>query len=226
MSTGPDPAPGTAPWWRRAEGGERFGPVLALLIASLIVGAVLPARLSSLAVAVLGIALWLAVARVARVSGELRRAGVVAFCLVVAVSGVATVTDSDRMRGLADLVLAAGVAGVAVVIARALMRERVVTLSTVSGVLSLYLLLGLFFAQVYIGMSDFDSGAFIAAGPLDRFDLLYFSFIALTTVGFGDITPAIDLARAFAATEAVLGQLFLVTIVARVVSLIGQTRAG
>lgn len=216
---------GASPWWRRAE-GARFGPVLALLVASLIVGAVLPTRLSALAVSALGIALWLAVARATGAGTAVRRSGVAGFLLVAAVAGGAAATDSDRVRGVADLVLAAAVAGVAVVITRTLVRERIVTLSTVAGVLSLYLLIGLFFAQIYTGIHDFAPDAFVAAAALSRFDLLYFSFIALTTVGFGDITPAMDLTKAFAATEAVLGQLFLVTVVARVVSLIGQQRAS
>ena len=221
MSTASGVAPG---WWRRP-GRDRFGPVLALFVASLVVGAVLPRRLSSLAVAILGVALWLAVARAAAVGRRLRIAGILAFCGVSMVAAVATATDSDRVRGLVNLILAGAVAGLAIVIVRALVGERVVTISTVAGVLSLYLLLGLFFAQAYVGISDFSPDAFTATTmPLGRFDLLYFSFIALTTVGFGDITPAIDLTRALSATEAVLGQLFLVTVVARVVSLMGQAR--
>jgi hypothetical protein len=218
MSTESGAAP---PRWRRSD-GDHFGPVLAILIATLAVGAALPTRLASLAVAALGVALWIAVARAAEVRRQARLAGMVAFGVVVVGAIVAAATNSDLVQGLIDFVLAAAVAALAVVIGRALIRESVVTLSTVAGVLSLYLLIGLFFAQAYIGVFHLDDGAFIAVAPLGRFDLLYFSFIALTTVGFGDITPAIDLTRALAATEAVLGQLFLVTIVARVVSLIGQ----
>lgn len=212
-----------SPWWRHA-GDDRFGPVLALLVASLVVGAVLPSRLSALSVAALGILLWLAVARAAGLSVRARRTGLVWFVSVSLVAGGAAATDSNGLRAAADLVLAAGAAALAVVITRTLLRERVVTISTVAGVLCLYLLIGVFFAQVYMGVADLSDDAFSAAVPLGRFALLYFSFISLTTVGFGDITPAMDLTRALAATEAVLGQLFLVTVVARVVALMGQAR--
>lgn len=215
---------GTAPpWWRR--GGEhRFGPVLALLVASLVVGAVLPSRLSAVSVAALGVLIWIAVAHASGLTASARRVGLTWFVAVSVVAGVAAATDSTRVRAAADLVLAAGAAALAVVITRTLLRERVVTISTVAGVLCLYLLIGVFFAQVYMGVADLSGDAFSAAVPLGRFALLYFSFISLTTVGFGDITPAMDLTRALAATEAVLGQLFLVTVVARVVALMGQAR--
>ncbi len=55
-------------------------------------------------------------------------------------------------------------------------------------------------------------------------DYLYFSFITLTTVGFGDLTPRTDLGRALTVIEAVLGQLYLVSAVALVVGNIGRRR--
>ena len=54
---------------------------------------------------------------------------------------------------------------------------------------------------------------------------MYFSFITLTTVGYGDLTPYTDVARTAAVCEAVLGQVFLVTAVARIVSLLGSSRS-
>ena len=55
-------------------------------------------------------------------------------------------------------------------------------------------------------------------------DHLYFSFVSLTTVGYGDLTPISDLGRMIAVSEALIGQLFLVTVVALVVGNIGRTR--
>ena len=76
-----------APRWRQRAEGARFGPVLALLVASLIVGAVLPTRLSALAVSALGIALWLAVARATEAAAATRRSGVAGFLVVAAAAG-------------------------------------------------------------------------------------------------------------------------------------------
>ena len=53
---------------------------------------------------------------------------------------------------------------------------------------------------------------------------MYFSFVVLTTLGFGDLTPATDGGKAMVAFEALLGQLFLVTVVSRLVSLYTGTK--
>ena len=55
-------------------------------------------------------------------------------------------------------------------------------------------------------------------------DYSYFSFVTLTTLGYGDLVPRSDIARTLAVFEAILGQVFLVTAVARIVSLIGSER--
>jgi voltage-gated potassium channel Kch len=55
-------------------------------------------------------------------------------------------------------------------------------------------------------------------------DFLYFSYVTLTTVGYGDLTAAGDLGRMLAVTEALLGQLYLVTVVALVIGNIGRER--
>ena len=107
-----------------------------------------------------------------------------------------------------------------------MLSEKTVTLSTVAGVLCLYLLLGLMFAQLYQAALELSDDAFNYAEPVTRFDLVYFSFVTQTTVGFGDIVPAINSTRALAAAEAVVGQLFLVTVVARVISMLGHERAA
>ena len=68
-------------------------------------------------------------------------------------------------------------------------------------------------------------GPFYAQTASERsVDHLYFSFVTLTTVGYGDLTPIADLGRMIAVSEALIGQLFLVTVVALVVGNIGRTR--
>ena len=91
-------------------------------------------------------------------------------------------------------------------------------------------LLGLVFAELFIAAAQI--------GPMQPFvdqiadpsrsDLIYLSYITLTTVGFGDLTPRSGVARTLIITEALIGQIFLVTAVARVVSLFGsnQTKAS
>jgi hypothetical protein len=91
----------------------------------------------------------------------------------------------------------------------------------ISGAIVLYLLLGLIAAFAYSALSLLDSGAFskLPTGEGDVYDWLYFSFVTLTTVGYGDITPLSRGARALAMLEALVGQLFPAIIIARFVSL-------
>ena len=56
-------------------------------------------------------------------------------------------------------------------------------------------------------------------------NLLYFSFVTITTVGYGDFTAATDLGRSLAITEALIGQIYLVTVVAAIVGGLGARRA-
>jgi hypothetical protein len=93
-----------------------------------------------------------------------------------------------------------------------------VNVATVLAVLCVYLLFALFFADVhqfFAALShDYLSGT---TDPPTPSDLLYFSVITLSTVGFGDVTPASQVARAVTVVEALLGQLYLVSVVAGVV---------
>jgi hypothetical protein len=103
--------------------------------------------------------------------------------------------------------------------------HRRVSGQTVSGALCAYLLLGVTFAMLYGAAAGADPEVMrgVSAGrvPDLRYftDLLYFSFITLATVGYGDIVPVGGPARGLAVLEALLGQLFLVAVVARLVGM-------
>ena len=86
------------------------------------------------------------------------------------------------------------------------------------GVLCIYLMFALFFAELHQLFATF-SRTTSTARRIRRHpsDLLYFSVITLATVGFGDITPASEVARAVTVVEALTGQLYLVSVVAGVV---------
>jgi hypothetical protein len=106
-----------------------------------------------------------------------------------------------------------------VVIAMSLVRRRVVDIHTVMGALCIYVLLGMLWAFGFGAIGAFDSGHFFAeSATANVADYLYFSFVTLTTVGYGDLTAASGLGRAIAVVEALTGQLYLVTVVALVVS--------
>jgi hypothetical protein len=91
------------------------------------------------------------------------------------------------------------------------------------GVLCVYLLLGSAFAYAYGVVSAIENGSFFAqiSGP-EQSDFLYFSFATITTTGFGDLTAATDVGRSLAVTEALVGQIYLVTVVALIVGNLGR----
>ncbi len=112
-----------------------------------------------------------------------------------------------------------------IIIASRIIRHETITLRTVAGALCLYLLIGLFFATVYGLLSQVqDGGFFVQTDHPDSTDFIYFSFITLTTTGYGDFTAAYPLGRMLAVTEALFGQLYLVSAVALLIANIGRSR--
>ena len=94
----------------------------------------------------------------------------------------------------------------------------------VFGAIVLYLLIGLIAAFAYSALYGINPGAFskLPSGEGGIRDWLYFSFVTLTTLGYGDITPIGPTARAIAMLEALVGQLYPAIIIARFVSLPGN----
>ena len=91
---------------------------------------------------------------------------------------------------------------------------------TILGATCAYILFGLLFAFVYLALGELRDAPFFAQpGPHEASEYLYFSFVALTTLGFGDLSPAVGLPQALTVLEALLGSVFLVTLVARLVTL-------
>jgi hypothetical protein len=148
-----------------------------------------------------------------------RQAISIAVCVLLA--PIVLVTNSESVIGLTYLLPAALLvtATLPVTLSRVLRHERV-THETVLGALSTYVLVGLLFAFAYLALDSVRDAPFFAqAGPHQESEYLYFSFVTLTTLGFGDLSPAVGLPQALTALEALLGQVFLVTLVARLVTL-------
>jgi hypothetical protein len=132
---------------------------------------------------------------------------------------IADVTESDGILFVLNALL---VGAAPVVIARSLLRRNVVDIHTVMGALCIYVLLGMLFAFVFGAIGAFSSGPFFAEQASQTVaDYLYFSFVTLCTVGYGDLTAREGLGRAIAVIEMLSGQLYLVTVVALVVSRMG-----
>ena len=98
-------------------------------------------------------------------------------------------------------------------------RARSIDGEHVYAALSAYLLAGVFFGNFYWTLEQIWPGTFAFAGGFSPNSAIYFSFVTLATLGYGDIVPRSDVARGLAIVEGVGGQLFLAVLIARLVSL-------
>ncbi len=151
-------------------------------------------------------------------------AGVAAALLGVAI--VAVLTGDAAGNQMLALVIAAGfVVAASLAIVRRLRSQSAVTMPTVMGALCVYLFIGFFFAVVYTGVDLVEDAAFFAqVDAPGGVEFVSFSFITQATVGYGDLSPDTDFGRMLAVTQALLGQVYLVTIVAALVSNLGRVR--
>lgn len=123
-----------------------------------------------------------------------------------------TAITTGLLVGVAPLVIAGG-------LVRDMRATHEVTGEALPGVLSIYLLAGMFFSFVFAAIATIgDTPFFEQIADADRSDYLYFSYTTLTTTGFGDFTAATEPGRTVAVVEALAGQIYLVTIVALIVS--------
>jgi hypothetical protein len=104
-------------------------------------------------------------------------------------------------------------------------RDTTVSAQSVMAALCVYIVFGLFFARLAPAVSAVVGQPYFAGvKTADESDYVYFSFITLTTVGYGDLAPMLHVGRALAVLEAVMGQLYLVTVVALIVSDVASRR--
>jgi hypothetical protein len=210
-------------WLERVN--DRFGVVLVMLVATFML---LAAGFTSdwmlpVTVALLG-GTFLAVLAAARVHMRVQRLArlFVGLCVVGALASLPGVGTWARVSVAVLCGLLA--AACPVIIARSIMRRGVVDVRTVLGALCIYVLLGLFFAFVYTVIGLAAGRFFVQQASARSSDYVYFSYVTLTTVGYGDLTSADGVGRAFAIFEALNGQIYLVTVVAVLVSNLSPAR--
>jgi Ion channel len=197
---------------------DGYGTLLLLIVASILLVAV------ASDVNDLTRVLWLALTGgsllvALRASGARSRvlaAGAVLVGAVLLISPVMHVFGGKAPAAVFDNAAAALLlVGAAVASGRRLARHPVIAISTVLGAVCLYLLVGMFFGALFALLGDLEGGNFFASATgTTTIDYLYFSFSTMTTVGDGTLTPQGNLERMLAVSEAVAGQLYLVTVIA------------
>jgi hypothetical protein len=214
---------------QRHSSGYQYGYVLGLLALTFIVMAAGPPDGWTRIITVLLQGLTLCAALLAsRVGLRLFRiAAVVSGLSLIAAIGSVVIDNGRNPSGVFYLLNVLLVATVPWIIARALWKRKVVDVRTVLGAVCIYVLLGMLYAFLYAAINALSSGPFfVQTSNATTQDFLYFSYITQTTVGYGDFTARGDLGRALAVLEAMGGQLYLVTVVAVLVSRLSSLGMG
>jgi hypothetical protein len=143
----------------------------------------------------------------------------------VALAAVDLIWGGSTLTAVLGIVSGVLVVATVAVIALSVIEQGEINRQSITGAICVYLLLGMVFLFVYNAVAAIGSGPFFHQG-IDgtRALRLYFSYVTLATLGYGDYTPAGNLGHALAVVEALLGQLYLVTVVALFVARLAPAR--
>jgi hypothetical protein len=209
-------------WGQFAERvGNAFGLVLLLIIVAYVLGSLVPYRgwTAVLTTAVAASAAVIALGSAGARRWAVRSAGLLAFASVM-LAVLAAILDEPQLLGSSAIVQVLLLLVAAGAVLRAVVTAPEVDFRTILGALSVYMTFGLLFTFLYAFLDKIQDGAFFANGAAaSGGDTLFFSFTTLTTTGYGNLVPAAQPGKMFAGLEMLIGQIFLVTLVAGLVSL-------
>lgn len=210
------------------EAAYRYGVVLALSLVAVVFFIVAPDRPLSRAIGLLLTAsMLLAVVVTGRGGAAIRRlvaltAGGVAFGVALAIT---THGLEPWVGSLLGVVLVGGTLVELVVGIARMLNAQGVTIRAVSGALSVYLLFGLLISLLVTVGARLHSGDFFAQGTDGtQSQHVYFAFTTMTTTGYGDLTPATAYGRAISVIAMLVGQIYLVTVIAMLVGNLRRRR--
>jgi hypothetical protein len=208
---------------------DSFGLVLVLLILSYFVIAAAgdgdAGRIVS--IVIFAATTWLAL-RAAQVKRRILRLALALIPLATTLAVVLMLVGSEESASIVGRLLTILLVVVApIAILKRLVEHPVISLNTFYGAVCVYLLIAMFFATAYglialVSGEQFFTQLTVAPQDTPAVDYLYFSFVTITTTGYGDFTAATGLGRMTAVLEAIFGQLYLITVVALVVQNLGQ----
>src|ERR1700735_129858 len=200
---------------------DSYALVLLLILVTYALSAALTASwATSLTVAVQIAAVWVTL-RAARARRTVLAFANIALGVAAAAAIVSLVVDQQfHTDSIVAWVSSALYLAAPVAIVRHLLSRRTIDSETVMGAIAAYLMVGMFFAFLYraVGIVQPPPAFFGAQGAGTFAQDLFFSFTTLTTTGYGNLTPAGNPGQSFAVLEMLIGQLFLITAVGKVVS--------
>ena len=225
MSAAPDATPDTTPsWWR----GLRFLQLLVFIVAALVLFPFL-ARFRFVV-----FALQILILNGILVAVSASRSSATRRLLIGACAGDIALEILSRWVPGYGLPLVADAAGAVVlalcvgVILAHVLRSTEVTADTILAAIVAYMFLALAFSRAFVIMESMTPSSFsLRAGVDVDFELVYFSFVTIATLGYGDVLPRLPMAQILAMLEAVIGQFYVAVLIAWLVSVhAGGRRRG
>jgi Ion channel len=199
---------------------DRYGLVMLLILTTYVLASALPSGDWSGAVLAATSAVTVIATLAASDTPAHRRRIASRLAGLGVVIAVITAVLGGRSSGVAGLISGVLFAASLVAIIVRISRHDHVSGQTLLGAMCCYVLFGLVYTFLYAAIARLQSSPFLSPpGPHTLSDYLFFSFTTLTTTGYGNLVPVTGLGRALSMLEALMGQLFLVTVVARLVAL-------
>jgi hypothetical protein len=210
----------------RVKESHSYGLVLLMILTSFVFMSVAPQSdwadsvLIVLQAGTLVMALW-----TSGVAGAVSRTSLISFALAVVAAIVLAISGGGTLRGVVGILSGVIVVATMATIAVGVVDQGEANLQSVIGAICIYLLAGFLFFFFYGAIAALASEPLFNGGTDGTRPIrLYFSFVTLATLGYGDFTPGTNLGRMVAVSEALLGQLYLVTVIAVLVSRIRGRR--
>ena len=219
MPTGPPRADRSTGRTRPSRVGGRYGLLLLVLIGTYLLAAFSGTTLATEVQVVLFAGVLLIALRTSALPAPWP-AVIGAFTIIgTTVTFWTSLSGTRDGKAAEDLWKALLLLGAVVVVLRRVLAKPEVTVQSIYGALSAYLIVGLMFASGYAALEHLGNSDFFADGQQANTQTFqYFSFTTLTTLGYGDFTAAESGGRSIAVLEALTGQVFMATLVARLVS--------
>jgi voltage-gated potassium channel len=212
----------------RVKESHSYGLVLLMILTSFVFLSVAPQSdwadsvLIVLQAGTLVMAFW-----TSGLAGVVSGTSLASVALAVVAAIVFAVAGGGTLRGVVGILSGVIIVATIATVAIGVVDQGEANLQSVIGAICIYLLAGFLFFFVYGVIAALDSQPLFNGGTDGTRPIrLYFSFVTLATLGYGDFTPGTNLGRMIAVFEALLGQLYLVTVIAVLVSRIRGRRAA
>jgi hypothetical protein len=209
-------------WFQRAERiADAYGLVLVLILSTFVVTVTLPPEGWAGRVAAIAVAGLTALVALTSSDVPLERVRLAALAAIVATLAaiVGKFVSSSGVLGVGFIIVSVLLAIAAYTILRRVVGAAHVDFRMILGAISVYTLLGLLFGNLFLALGELKGSVFTGVQQADAADYMFFSYTTLTTTGYGNLIPSGDVGQILAVLEMLAGQIFLVTLVARLVSL-------